>query len=192
MGRKSWTSRLTVEQCLSLIVELFRRAGTLSSPAGTTGTLTWTNSMTGAELGRIEYALQENENGLAIRICSAAKLIEELTIPLTTTPCHFGGKRFWFRCPFVSDGKSCGRRVGRLYLPPGARVFGCRHCHNLTYQSAQTHDPRPYKLAQNAGAMTAALHSGNLRQVLLGSRALRLRHAWIQKKRWSRLARIVG
>jgi hypothetical protein len=27
--------------------------------------------------------------------------------------------------------------VGKLYLPPHARYFGCRHCHELTYTSCQ-------------------------------------------------------
>jgi hypothetical protein len=30
----------------------------------------------------------------------------------------------------------CGRRVGKLYLPPGGKYFGCRHCYNLTYTSS--------------------------------------------------------
>ncbi len=47
-----------------------------------------------------------------------------------------GGVRWWFRCPF------CGRRVRKLYLPPASaeETFACRHCHNLTYWSAQTRD----------------------------------------------------
>jgi hypothetical protein len=27
--------------------------------------------------------------------------------------------------------------VEKLYLPMGARLFGCRKCHNLTYRSCQ-------------------------------------------------------
>jgi hypothetical protein len=27
---------------------------------------------------------------------------------------------------------SCNRRVGKHYLPPGARYFGCRHCYDFT------------------------------------------------------------
>jgi hypothetical protein len=27
--------------------------------------------------------------------------------------------------------------VGCLYLPPGGKCFGCRHCYNLTYESQQ-------------------------------------------------------
>ncbi len=48
-------------------------------------------------------------------------------IPLVTTSCTYGGKRFWFSCPY------CDRRVGVLYRR-GER-FACRHCNYLTYES---------------------------------------------------------
>lgn len=54
-------------------------------------------------------------------------------IPLTTTPCNYGGVRYWFICPWYANGKYCGRRVGVLYL--GGKYFACRHCYNLTYNS---------------------------------------------------------
>jgi pyruvate-formate lyase-activating enzyme len=38
--------------------------------------------------------------------------------------------------------------VAKLYLPPGSRYFGCRHCHNLTYQSCKEHDKRVDALAK--------------------------------------------
>jgi hypothetical protein len=36
-----------------------------------------------------------------------------------------------------AGGPPCGRRVGKLYLPPCGRYFGCRHCYRLTYTSCQ-------------------------------------------------------
>jgi hypothetical protein len=27
--------------------------------------------------------------------------------------------------------------VGKLYLPPGGKFFGCRQCYDLTYESCQ-------------------------------------------------------
>lgn len=51
------------------------------------------------------------------------------TIQLERTPCHFGGKQVWFRCP----GRGCGRRVVMLYLT--GRHYLCRHCCNLAYES---------------------------------------------------------
>jgi hypothetical protein len=55
---------------------------------------------------------------------------------LDWTSCHFGGCRWWFVCPLVVNGRVCNRRVGVLYLGSG-KYFGCRHCHNLTYESSK-------------------------------------------------------
>jgi hypothetical protein len=61
----------------------------------------------------------------------------ELPIRLETTPLHFGGCRWWGICPLIVSGVACNRRSGKLYLPPGAKYFGCRECHDLTYRSCQ-------------------------------------------------------
>ena len=45
---------------------------------------------------------------------------------------EFGGERWWFTCPLKVNDVNCNRRVGKLYLPPGANYFGCRSCHELT------------------------------------------------------------
>ncbi len=58
-------------------------------------------------------------------------------ISITTTPCYYGGVRYWFLCPAVVDGVLCEDRVGVLYLPPGGELFGCRKCYGLTYESCQ-------------------------------------------------------
>jgi hypothetical protein len=55
------------------------------------------------------------------------------TVMLQTTQLNSRGIRWWFTCPLKVDGRSCLRRVSKLYLPPGGCYFGCRHCHNLTY-----------------------------------------------------------
>ena len=56
-------------------------------------------------------------------------------VGLTTTPCHFGGARYWFICPLTVNNVYCGRRVAKLYKAPAADYFGCRHCHDLSYES---------------------------------------------------------
>jgi hypothetical protein len=48
------------------------------------------------------------------------------SIPLTWTPCNFGGNRPWFVC-------DCGMRVGRLFFHRQHIV--CRNCFNLVYPS---------------------------------------------------------
>ena len=55
------------------------------------------------------------------------------TVALDRTPCGFGGKRVWWRCPAVG----CGRRVAVLY---GGRVFACRQCNHLAYESQREAD----------------------------------------------------
>ena len=42
---------------------------------------------------------------------------QEYSISLATTPCRFGGVRWWFICP------STRRKVGKLYLPNGGVQF---------------------------------------------------------------------
>ena len=56
-------------------------------------------------------------------------------VQLSWTSCNFGGQRAWWHCPAVG----CGRRVAVLY---GGKVYACRHCHKLAYQSQreQLHD----------------------------------------------------
>lgn len=57
------------------------------------------------------------------------------------TPCNYGGKRAWWKCP------CCGRRVAVLY---SGKMFACRHCHRLDYESTRTApDSKPYERADN-------------------------------------------
>lgn len=54
-------------------------------------------------------------------------------VPLATTPCNYGGKRYWFICPLSTNGRYCGRRVGVLFGI--GKWFGCRHCGRIAYAS---------------------------------------------------------
>jgi hypothetical protein len=59
-------------------------------------------------------------------------------VPLVTTRQVSGGLRWWFLCPTNRNGgPPCPRRVGKLYLPPGGRIFACRRCYNLAYESSR-------------------------------------------------------
>jgi hypothetical protein len=198
MGRPSWTTRLTVEECRVLRVEWMQRDGVFRSGAGSTWTCLWRDD-TGFIEAAIGYVVVRERDELALMIDPdqakqylGMRILGRYAIPITSTRPHFGGMRFWFRCPVMRDGIPCGRRVGRLYLPPDTKIFGCRGRLNLTYRSTQTHDPRTYKLAQDLGAIDAAFHSGDLRRGLLASRALRLQRKWAREGRWSRLASIYG
>ena len=198
MGRPSWTTRLTVEQCRVLGVESMQRDGVFRSATGSSWTHLW-KEYSGFIQAALGYVFVRERDELALMIDPdqakqylGMRILGRYTILITSTRPHFGGTRFWFRCPVTRDGALCGRQVGRLYLPPDTKIFGCRSCYNLTYKSAQTHDPRTYKLAQDLAAIDAAFHSGDLRRGLLASRALLLQRKWVRDERWSRLASICG
>lgn len=52
------------------------------------------------------------------------------SIQVTSTPCHYGGLRYWWNCP------NCHKRVGVLYR---AGLYVCRHCLGLNYYSQHKH-----------------------------------------------------
>jgi len=106
-------------------------------------------------------------------------------IRLVTTRPNFGGQRWWFVCPLVKGGRDCSRRVGKLYLPPGGRHYGWRQCYELTYESAQEHDPRVSRLANDPMALYAAMSGaiddaggdtlGSVSQLIVAMKAAELR-----------------
>ncbi|MDO8649515.1 MAG: hypothetical protein Q7R81_07085 [Candidatus Peregrinibacteria bacterium] len=52
-------------------------------------------------------------------------------VRLESTPCRYGGKRWWFRCPVVR----CNRRNSILYQ--SGDYFVCRKCARLSYASQE-------------------------------------------------------
>ena len=103
----------------------------------------------------------------------------EYPIKMTATRPNFGGLRWWFLCPRLKSGwRNCGRRVGKLYLPPCADHFACRLCHDLTYVSCQTSDKRVSWFRRNEEAMLMMLDQNrvdnlNFSQLMLGLKAIR-------------------
>lgn len=112
------------------------------------GTITWTRGYDEhkSSVG-IEVSTLEGDNYLRIHYTQTDNYSEEkkdfdYKIPLTTTPCRFGGKRYWFICPWCKNGVYCGKRVGTLYKD--GDYFACRHCYDLTYSSRNVN--RRYKM----------------------------------------------
>ena len=98
---------------------------------GASGVLTFTDGR-GERTGSIGY--RTFGRVLVLEYTADGEPVECPVTLQTTTP-GFGGRRHWFTCPLARDGIRCGRRVGKLYLR--GRLFGCRHCHRLTYRSCQ-------------------------------------------------------
>lgn len=127
-----------VEDCLVLDVNRLSRGRALGPYAA--GTITWPRFGSEKPRGTVEFQVQPSgQDGriLVLRYRFAKSEDIELPIRLQTTRPHLGGLRWWMTCPLVSGGVACKRRVGKLYLPPLARYFGCPRCFDLTYRSCQ-------------------------------------------------------
>ena len=137
MGRDSYSFRLTVEECKSISTVSLNQYNLFNKGFHNT-TLSWTGWRTergsiglivsmfkGDEHCRLYYTQKDKFSG--------QKTDLDYMVKLVSTPCYFGGYRWWFLCPLVVNGKACDRRVEILYLG-GEKYFGCRHCYNLTYE----------------------------------------------------------
>ena len=179
MGRQRWTTRLTVEECYAVEIGNLVRAGAFEAERGVTCSYVWNDGL-GNPISSIKFrAFPDNTGALAIHFyhrvpatLSTPARIQHQIAQITTTACHFGGTRHWFLCSLIRDGYPCKRRVRILYSTPREKLFGCRKCHDLTYESTQQHDKRvDWLLKQPAEEFIRALSTGTLRQRLLASRA---------------------
>ena len=139
MGRYYWDKKDTVEDCRSVSISFLKRHDYFCGSRS--GRIVWKNS-DDEEVGSIGVVVSvmdgDNYARLYYTITDLSKGDEteyDYKIKLTTTPCHFGGIRYWFICPLSVGSVPCGRRVAKLYRAPNADYYGCRHCYDLTYQS---------------------------------------------------------
>ena len=100
------------------------------------GIIEWKNPFGKSRIG-ITVSTMDDDHYIQFRYTqtelNGEKKDFDYKVGLTSTACNYGNKRWWFVCPLKIDGVSCGRRVGVLYK--NGDYFGCRHCHDLTYQS---------------------------------------------------------
>lgn len=175
--------KTTVESCLNLDAGRFSKQVAIRPGLYSTAELTWTNSRKERILS-VRYWLEPKaEDRAVLHITSRLEadgtettLIEPILL-VGTRP-NFGGVRWWFVCPLVKDGVTCNRRVKKLFLPQGGQYFGCRACHDLTYESAQSHDPRVGKLMNDPLSLVQAVESKDPRQCLRGIQAYAKLRGW--------------
>jgi hypothetical protein len=152
-GSSRWglhTKKLTVEDCRHIDTQRWVRDGIIAPHVYQVGGWQWSDGRTGEKTASIVYQVETQERGGWVRLSYTATLWHDkehprnldYRIPLVTTPCHFGGVRWWFICLGGKEAPGCGRRVRKLYLPPGGLYFLCRHCYDLAYRRAQEHDKR--------------------------------------------------
>jgi hypothetical protein len=155
LGSGNWyrwqPRKTTVEECLALPTTHLKRH---ISAGGGAGMVTWTLASGGKATINI-YLAGTGENRIIVLGYRWRGIETVVTrVSLATTPTQFGSPRWWYRCPIVEGRVECNRRVGKLYLPPGAKHFGCRRCHDLTYRSCQE-SHQTERLIQRWGMMFA-------------------------------------
>ena len=77
------------------------------------------------------------ENRIKLVYYADNEMIQEY-IYLSTTPCNYGGVRYWFYCPV------CNQRVAKLYIK--TKRFLCRNCNNLSYYSSNIRKNKLYEI----------------------------------------------
>jgi hypothetical protein len=162
-GRGVWNRKTRVDEARSIDILDLQRKEVFSKGSTWNWTSSW--SRNGEVIASISYRVESGENGPSgLRFMYAItdnetgeKKDYNYIISVETTRCNYGGKRWWFICPLVVNGRSCQRRCRIVYMPPGAKYFGCRECHRLTYESRQRHRERfyegfekPYKASESA------------------------------------------
>jgi hypothetical protein len=137
MGRYRYGSKQEADSLKQVNVSFLKLHGFLRSYF-MSGAITWSRNGKKTGAVSIQSHIDDNEQYIRFFYTETDRDTEEkkdfdYKIPLITTPCYFGGFRYWFRCPWYANGVYCGRRVGVLYL--GGKYFACRHCYGLTYAS---------------------------------------------------------
>ncbi len=131
MPRYHFNSKLLADSSCKLSIFYLKKNRLLYSYCNTV--MSWTSSLTDKKSTvRVNIDMEERPHmrlRYTVTDSEGDSTDYDDQVFLANTPCHFGGLRWWFACP------SCGRRVGILYLPSGGRLFRCRHCYDLTYQS---------------------------------------------------------
>jgi hypothetical protein len=120
-----WNTTSTVEGYRSLDVRQWHREGLLRPMLWFV--VSWCNQE-GQDTASLGVTTLHDGVELAYRYNGDP---QQYRIPVTWTPCPYGGRRPWFECPNVE----CRRRVARLYLAGPA--FRCRQCYGLIYPSQQ-------------------------------------------------------
>ena len=150
-NRGVWSRKTRVDEARSIDILDLQREKVLSKGAGLIWTASWlrNDEMVAsisyrAEVGedgpsglRFMYTITNNDTG--------EKKNYNYIIPVVSTPCNYGGKRWWYICPLIVNGLACRRRCRIVYMRPGSEYFGCRECHRLTYESRQRHREKFYE-----------------------------------------------
>jgi hypothetical protein len=130
--------KAAVEDGLTLSISALMGKGALVPGRITAGTWAW-HYGDGDAFAKIGYVADMRTPDAAIlRLSYSAQghPVDDVIRLVWTSP-RYGGRRWWFLCPVDIRQQRPPRRAAKLYLPPGARHFGSRQAHGLTYQSCR-------------------------------------------------------
>lgn len=151
VGRGVWNRKTRVDEARSIDILELQRHGVFAKGSARGWKSSWLRD--GEVVASLSYRVELGATGpTGLRFVYSITEIQTVekkdynyVIPVTSTPCNYGGKRWWFLCPLAANSYACHRRVRIVYLPPGANYFGCRECHRLTYESRQRHREKFYE-----------------------------------------------
>jgi hypothetical protein len=137
-GRWGWSksdAKTLVESCWVLDINWLVQEGVVRPDQYRQGGVSWTRNE--EKVASIGYEVNAQGDGGTLRLTYTVgrdgpeKIAQDYVVPLVTSRIVSGGRRWWFQCV------ACRRRVGKLYLPPGGKIFACRHCYDLAYTSSR-------------------------------------------------------
>ena len=120
----------SVEQCLILSVSDLTRIGALL-PGWKQSSFSWRQGDHIRATVEFNSTIYRDGTGLLGLQYKLGGEDNHDWISLVSTVPHYGGRRWWFKCPRT------GQQVSKLYLPPAGTGFASRQAHDLTYRSCQ-------------------------------------------------------
>ena len=112
------TRRARLEYGVKLNINRLIQSGAIQPGAHIQSGTIWRDTYCGELTAKFEAKISNTEEGW-FRI-GIAEIDLDQRITLVSCPRHFGGRQWYFMCPYVN------RRVSVLWMPPGARYFACR------------------------------------------------------------------
>lgn len=126
------------------------------------GNMVWTCRWN--EAGRessICYQLVKNVEDKSVKLRLRYKVLADkhqapsfldYTVPIKVSLSYKRKVWYWFVCPLIINGKTCGRRVRNLYFLPNSDYFGCKYCRDMMLRSLPVKEQFLFRHTQLATA----------------------------------------
>jgi hypothetical protein len=186
-GTSKPNAKTLADGCLALDIKLLVKAGVVRPNVDHRGSWEWRKSPEDVKpSSRISFEAKTGGSGgtlwlrysVTVRRAEGEPVPESMDYPvaLVTTSLPSGGRRWWFFCRAYKKKvkEPCGRRVGKLFLPHGGRIFACRHCYELAYESSRR-SHKGSRMWDSIGA-AAGISGAVVRRILDGE--------WRKERRW--------